>query len=755
MISSDGIPTTPSVLEILRSQFGFEALRSGQEAVISRVLSGRDTLAIMPTGSGKSLTYQLPAVLLPGLTLVVSPLIALMKDQVDSLPAALRERTRLINSSLSPAAMSEAMKDLRAGNLDLVFVAPERLRDRTLLQALAAIDVSLVVVDEAHCISLWGQDFRPDYLFIPRAIAQLGSPTVLAVTATATPAMADQIEIGLGRELERVTTSLFRPNLLYEVRRFSNRNEKIDAMIALCKALPGGGIVYVNNRDDTERFAGLLRDNGVQAIHYHAGLDPGTRAAQQDRFMNGDARIVVATVAFGMGVDKADVRFILHFNPPDSLEAYAQESGRAGRDGKPARCVLFATNSDKTRLNAFARRGTLTKDDLRSVYRDLARYANQGWAFIDRNELESLGRTEVDSRVALGLLEQSHLVRRHEDLPRSIRMTPCLADATSEDPILKTLLSSGNQMTIDILRASRIHSIPPPDLVRLLYQAEGWDALDGRTTACFELLPTSATSTNSVDALLREIERASEQRIDAILAYTRGNRCRHQMLAAQFGQTIELCETSCDICSGTHRTGTRSTVSPSRRTTAKDAWLTLEAVQTLPFPMGKTGLVRLLTGSPESRVREDRSSSFGVLAEISRGAVEKLVDELVDLGLLDRDLSHEYKLISITSSGKSATPGSLESQFGPASKPAPVSVDAELDASETAVYQRLTAWRGEQSRQREIPAFMVASNAVLRALAKTQPSTPRQLLRIPGMGPKKVDEFGDEILAIIHETADH
>ena len=745
-----GIPERSPFQQTLRDEFGFDSLRPGQEQVIGNVLAGRDTLAIMPTGSGKSLTYQLPAVHLPGLTLVISPLIALMKDQVDSLPVSLRERTRLINSSLPPGAMQEAMAQLRSGNLDLVFVAPERLRDRVLLQALATITVSLVVIDEAHCISLWGQDFRPDYLFIPSAIDIMGGPTVLAVTATATPTMAKQIEIGLGRALNLVTTSLYRPNLFYEVRRFSNRNEKIDAMIALCKRMSGSGIVYVNSRDDTERFAGLLRDNGMEAIHYHAGLDPDTRATQQDRFMHGDARIVVATVAFGMGVDKADVRFILHFNPPDSLEAYAQESGRAGRDGKPARCVLFATTSDKTRLNSFSRRNLLSKDDLRAVYRDLARHANQGWVFIDRSEFDALGGNGIESRVALGLLEQSHLIRRYEDLPRSITMTQTESHTRSVHPLLEELLSSGNVMTIDVLRASRDLDIPPPELVNLLSQSPGWTGVDGRPAACFALLPTSSDSTTSVDTLLNEIERASEARIDAILAYTRGNRCRHQMLAAQFGQTLEPCGSSCDVCTGTHQAGRQARPSNSRQPTATDAMQILDAMRSLPFPMGKTGLVRLLIGSPESRVKEDRSSSFGVLADISKGAVEKIVDQLVDLKLLYRDLDHEYKLISLTAAGKTATLETLSPEFGSSAIPVSKTLDDALDATEQELFKRLSTWRSAEAQRLEVPAFMVASNALLHAIAQSRPTTSRQLLQVSGMGPKKLQQFGDDLLAVVN-----
>ncbi|MGD9713212.1 MAG: RecQ family ATP-dependent DNA helicase, partial [Thermomicrobiales bacterium] len=387
---SSGPELDSTIVAPLKQVFGFDGLRPGQASVISRVMSAIDTLAIMPTGSGKSLTFQLPALLLPGVTIVISPLIALMKDQVDSLPEELRRRTRLINSTLSPDEMERALDELISGALKLVYVAPERLRDRAFLQAIRQTHVSLAVIDEAHCISLWGQDFRPDYLFIPRAVKEMGEPPVLAVTATATPDMARHIAEALRRTMDLCRVSLFRPNLFYEVRQAGSREFKIREMVDICRNLEGSGIVYVNSRKDTESFAAILRSNGVNALHYHAGLEPGLRASHQDRFMSGQVRVVVATIAFGMGVDKANVRFIIHFNPPASLEAYAQESGRAGRDGEIARCILLATRTDETRLKTFSRQDVVTKDDLRVVYTNLKRRATGRWVLLDRNDANRL-----------------------------------------------------------------------------------------------------------------------------------------------------------------------------------------------------------------------------------------------------------------------------------------------------------------------------------------------------------------------------
>ncbi|HYO30172.1 MAG TPA: RecQ family ATP-dependent DNA helicase, partial [Thermomicrobiales bacterium] len=311
----------PRVIPALRGLWGFDALRPGQSAVINRAMAGRDTLAVMPTGAGKSLTFQLPAMLLDGPTLVISPLIALMKDQVEAMPPAVRERTAVLNSSLAPDEQRRLLDGIAAGDYAMVYAAPERLRQHAFVRALRAGGVARVVVDEAHCISLWGHDFRPDYLSIPAVLPSLGEPPVLAITATATREMERGIADRFGRDLELVRSSMFRPNLRYEVETVADRPAKIDRIVALCREEPGSGIVYVSSRRDAETIADLLRRARVQAVAYHAGMDPGTRSRNQDAFMSGRTRIVVATVAFGMGVDKADVRLIVHAAPPGSLEA--------------------------------------------------------------------------------------------------------------------------------------------------------------------------------------------------------------------------------------------------------------------------------------------------------------------------------------------------------------------------------------------------------------------------------------------------
>ncbi|HEY7358613.1 MAG TPA: RecQ family ATP-dependent DNA helicase, partial [Ktedonobacterales bacterium] len=312
----------PELLEALREHFGYESFRPGQIDVIQAALAGEDTLALMPTGAGKSLCYQLPAMLLPGATVLISPLIALMRDQVQNLPESMRARTAFINSELDSAEQERRLRDLAEGKLKLVYVAPERLRQPGFIHALRRARVSLFVIDEAHCISQWGHDFRPDYLFIPKALRAMAdkapaaadaAPPILALTATATLPMREEIASALGRRLRVVTTGVFRPNLRYEVEHLSSQEEKLRALAAICAETSGPGIVYARARETCEKLAYFLRQQGIKAAHYHAGMTTDERTRAQNAFMSGQTRVIVATVAFGMGIDKADVRFIIHY----------------------------------------------------------------------------------------------------------------------------------------------------------------------------------------------------------------------------------------------------------------------------------------------------------------------------------------------------------------------------------------------------------------------------------------------------------
>jgi ATP-dependent DNA helicase RecQ len=340
-------PIPAALHRSLRDTFGFDELRSGQHDVISRVLAGRPTLAIMPTGAGKSLCYQLPALHLKGTTVVVSPLISLMKDQAGKLEEA-GVAAEQLNSAQKASEQDASMERIADSRSEIVFATPERLADPEFRAALAAQGVALLVVDEAHCISQWGHDFRPAYLEIGAAIEALGHPTVLALTATATGEVVDDIRHQLGvPDLEVINTGMYRPNLCLEVCQATSESGKVDCLLNTLRESPGDGIVYTSTVKACNEVYERLRDAGESVTIYHGKLAAAERNANQDAFMRGGKRVMVATNAFGMGIDKADIRFVIHFQMPGSLQAYYQEAGRAGRDGEPARCVLIFHRKDR------------------------------------------------------------------------------------------------------------------------------------------------------------------------------------------------------------------------------------------------------------------------------------------------------------------------------------------------------------------------------------------------------------------------
>jgi RecQ family ATP-dependent DNA helicase len=344
------------IKRLMRGTFGLDEFRPGQQDVIKSIVQGRDTLAVMPTGAGKSLCYQLPALHLPGTTIVVSPLIALMKDQADKL-RGLGVSAHEVNSSLPAAAIRESLAAIAAGGVDFVFATPERLEDPDFLALLGGIDVDLFVVDEAHCLSEWGHDFRPAFLGLGAAIDALGRPPVLGLTATATPRVLDDITAALRlREPALVQLGIYRDNLRYAVAHTPSDLKKQQRLIERLRDVDGTGIVYVATVKHCTEVARLLETEGLAVETYHGRLAAKLRHATQDRFMRGELKAIVATNAFGMGIDKPDIRFVVHYDIPGSLEAYYQESGRAGRDGAPAECVLLYRVEDRRTHDYFLRR---------------------------------------------------------------------------------------------------------------------------------------------------------------------------------------------------------------------------------------------------------------------------------------------------------------------------------------------------------------------------------------------------------------
>jgi ATP-dependent DNA helicase RecQ len=403
------------VRTVLRETFGLSRLRPGQAAVIERVLAGQSTLAVMPTGAGKSLCYQLPALLLQGRTVVVSPLIALMKDQCESL-RALGIAAVQVNSAIDNEETKAAEQAVEDGSARIVMTTPERLQDPGFIEKLMAHPVSLLAVDEAHCISHWGHDFRPAFLEIGHVLPRLGKPVVLALTATATEAIADDICQQLGIPAQGVVNaSSYRPNLDLRVLPVSREADKLAQALKIVRGTPGSGIVYTATVKAAHAVHDALLAAGESAGLYHGKLPAAQRAAVQDAFMTGATRVMVATNAFGLGIDKPDIRFVLHYQLPATLEAYYQEAGRAGRDGELARCTLLFLRGDKAIQQFFMAGRYPGEEDAAAIVQALQDQREDGAPWTLPLLQARLGRPRSKVQVTLGLLRKDRIVVQARD----------------------------------------------------------------------------------------------------------------------------------------------------------------------------------------------------------------------------------------------------------------------------------------------------------------------------------------------------
>ncbi len=411
---------------VLTEKFHFSGFRKWQEEIIDTLLTRHDVVVVMPTGSGKSLCYQLPALLLDGVTLVISPLIALMKDQVDGLVENQVPAT-FINSVLTPSEQGQRLKEIQQGRYKLVYIAPERFRNPGFMEGIQSCRISLFAVDEAHCVSEWGHDFRPDYLRLKGVVERLGHPPVAALTATATPDVRGDIitQLGLTKPITFVA-GFDRPNLRFQVKRVEGDEDKIDAILDLLKKKAQRGIIYAATRKNVETLTVTLQSKGYKAGSYHAGMEMESRKSVQDRFMEGTLPVVVATNAFGMGIDKADLRFVVHYDIPGSLEAYYQEVGRAGRDGKPATCLLLFNYADTFTQEFFIDGSYPPRDMVERTYQVLCSIGTDEIEMTQKALAERLGRVKSNEMAVsscLKILEKAGYVERGSEGEHQARVT--------------------------------------------------------------------------------------------------------------------------------------------------------------------------------------------------------------------------------------------------------------------------------------------------------------------------------------------
>ena len=672
----------------LKEHFGYPAFRPGQEAAVESVLAGRDTLVVLPTGGGKSLCYQVPALMLPKLTVVLSPLISLMKDQVDALTARGLPAT-FINSTLTSSQISDRLSRAIRGDVKLLYVAPERFDFGVTAERLRDAGVSLLAVDEAHCISEWGHDFRPSYLRISSVREKLGMPPTVALTATATPHVRADILTQLKLDSPTtIITGFDRVNLSYHVLPTRNDKEKDDALVHLLKTTDGLAVVYASTRKAVERLAHLLDRARIPAAAYHAGLDDERRHQVQDAFMTEKVRAIVATNAFGMGIDKANVRLVIHYAMPGTLEAYYQEAGRAGRDGKPGACYLLHSFPDRFTHEFFIKGAYPDKSLVEEVYDVLRRSADaSGGVDLSPDDIATRLKTkasgrDVESTLRVLTAAGAYSVSQEGNARVLVRLL-----ATPER--IKRELGDNNAMELGLLRAMwrvagaalndgaviDLDGLPPgfgggSGAAPLLDALQSRQFLHYKRASAGNLLtaPKKPLTAFKIDwQTMDRRRRADLQKLDAMqqYAYTKG--CRRGFVLRYFGDPAARTSCGgCDNCLGT-RVDVEEGIAPS-----------------------------------------ERSKSFSKPKRRQRAT------------------------------GGVATP--------------PPEDQPVLSGADEAMLARLRDLRRTISREEQVPAYVVFPDRTLAEMAVRRPTNQNSLGQIRGVGPAKLEKYGERFLDVIRSS---
>ncbi len=754
--------------KLLKDYFGYDDFRNGQFEIIHSIFDAHDTLVVMPTGGGKSLCYQIPAMMREGVALVISPLIALMKDQVDNLhksgvPAS------FINSSLHIRDIQQRMTNARFGAYKLLYIAPERLESKQFLQDLSHLNISFLAVDEAHCISEWGHDFRPSYLNIPKALEQIKRVPIIALTATATAEVRTDIVKALGMQsISTFVKGFDRPNLSYFTRESDDKSADVERIV---RSTPEGStIIYCGSRRKADEQAKKLMERGVNCMAYHAGMHELVRSEVQEKFINNEIRVLTATSAFGMGVDKADVRNVIHTDLTLTLEAYYQEAGRAGRDGLNARCTVLYRRGDR-RLQEFFISSTYPElSDIKSVYGFL--YDSLGIAKGERAlQAVFLDETIIGNRLnmpaatvgsVLNTLERAELIRRggqqHKAtlqlLAEPDRLREYFHQTTPERrEVLEALLRGvgpealRSSVSIDMQHLVRKHDLPYDQLhkaIRAFEYARLMRYVPAAASGGIVLTEVrSASNAIPIDyAGIEERRERALKKLDVVQRYVETTQCKRNFILEYF-EDREHPE-KCGRCSSC----TTPEVKQKRKTQQDEFVLRciVGCVMELQERFGRHVISQVLNGQRSAKVQSfglERSQFFGILKELSPSDIVSRIDDAVRSNVLR--LSVElYPRVMLTTPARDVLKGAFPETLSLRSLP-------EHDSESDVVLEKLRRVRHNLAALHECSAQGILSDEQLAAVARLRPSGAKDFKRVPGLSTMFISRFADEFLRVLRD----